>query len=477
MTMSKPQPAPAQSNVGPNNVSDHIRVLFNDGKYAEAAAFCQKILQINLNDYAIWANLGIALRKLNNEDAAVVCLKRAMELQPDSPLLVRRNYAHALRQLGRVDEALLAYTDALRIFPQDVDLNLFYSVALSKFGQNVAALAQINVALKLEPTNTEALSHRADVLLRLGKFSEAWKDYEIRWASDNSVFSKQATQEKTYPSKRWAGEDLSGKTIMIYGEQGYGDTLLCSRYIPLVKARGAARIIFGCAEGLHNLFRTIPGIDVLSSKYHIGEKIDYHVPVMSLPGVLGTTLETIPSPPPLNITATPPAAVVPLLARAQNRLKVGIVWSGSAGYSGNKERAVTFTRFLELAGIPGVQLYSLQKGPQEQELAKAGAQEIVLELGPHLNDFTNTAAVLQQLDLVIMTDSSVAHLAGSINCPIWNLLPTRAYWIYLLNRDDSPWYPSMRLFRQPTPGDWDSVFKTVAAELEKLSLNKQRSLT
>jgi Flp pilus assembly protein TadD len=474
--MSQSQPAPTET-AEPDNVSDHIRVLFNEGKYAEVVALCQKILQINLRDYAIWSNLGIALRKLNREDAALVCLKRAMELQPDSPLLVRRHYAHALRQLGRVDEALLAYTDALRLFPQDVDLNLFYAVALSKFGQNVASLAQSNVVLKLDPANAEAVSHRADVMLRLGKFSDAWKDYETRWASDSSVFSKQATQEKTYPSKRWMGEDLAGKTIMIYGEQGYGDTILCSRYIPLVKARGAARIIFGCADALHNLFRTIPHLDVLSSKYHIGEKIDYHVPVMSLPGVFGTTLETIPPPPPLNIPAGPPAAVVPLLARAQNRLKVGIVWSGSAGYSGNKERAVTFTRFLDLAGVGGVQLYSLQKGPQEQELTQAGAQELVLELGPHLNDFTDTAAVLKQLDLVIMTDSSVAHLSGSIGCPVWNLLPTRAYWIYLLGRQDSPWYPSMRLFRQPTPGDWDSVFKTVAAELEKLSHNKQRSLT
>lgn len=472
MMMPQTQPAP-DSQV---NVSDHINLLFNQGKYGEAAEFCQKLLQITLDDYAIWANLGIALRKLGKEEAAVVCLKRAMALQPVSPLLVRRHFAHALRQLGRAEESLQAYVDALKVFPDDIDLNLFYAVALSKFGENVASLAQVNATLKLDPANGEALWHRADVMLRLGQFTpEAWKDYETRWGGENKDFAAQAEQEKTYPSRRWKGEDLTGKTIMIYGEQGYGDTILCSRYIPLIKQRGAARILFGCAEGLHNLFRTIPGIDVLCSKYHIGEKIDYHVPVMSLPGVFATTLQTIPPPPPFNIPAAPPEAIVPLLARAQNRLKVGIVWSGSAGYHGNKERAVPFTRFLELANVPGIQLYSLQKGPQEQELAKAGAQELVIELGPHLDDFTDTAAVLKQLDLVIMTDSSVAHLAGSIGCPIWNLLPTRAYWIYLLNRDDSPWYPSMRLFRQPAPGGWDSVFKNAATELEKISLNKQRS--
>jgi len=447
-------------------VSDHISALFSQGKHAEAVAFCQKILQTNLNDYAAWGNLGIALRKLNQEAAALVCLTRAIELGPVSPIILR-HHAHCLRQLGRKDEALQAYADALRLFPQDFDLNLFYAVALSKFGKNEESLVQINIALKLDPANTEAIWHRADVTLRLGRFEEAWQDFEVRWKGDKtSAFRAQAEQEKTYPSQRWAGEDLNNKTILIYSEQGFGDTILCSRYIPLVKARGG-RVILGCANGLHNLFRSIPGIDRLVDKYHSGEKIDYHIPVMSLPGLFGTTLETIPPPPPFHIPEAPHAEAAKVLALAQNRFKVGIVWSGSATYSGNRDRAVGFTRFLPLAEIPGVQLYSLQKGPQEKELAEAGAERLVLELGPHLNDFTDTAAVLKQLDLVIMTDSSVAHLAGSIGVPVWNLLPTRAYWIYLLGREDSPWYPSMRLFRQPEPGDWDSVFKKVARELEK----------
>jgi tetratricopeptide (TPR) repeat protein len=461
-----------QAQAAPQTVSDHVGFLFSQGKHAEAVTLCQKFLQTNIDDYATWGNLGIALRKLNQEPAALICLKKAIELGPDS-LVILRHHAHCLRQLGRKEEALQAYANALRLFPQDFDLNLFYAVALSKFGQEEQSLTQINLALKLNPGNTDALWHRADVNLRLGRFSEGWKDFETRWNSDKpGVFSAQAAQEKTYPSQRWAGEDLTGKTIFIYGEQGYGDTILCSRYIPLIKARGAARIIFGCANGLHKLFEGIPGLDRLADKYHIGEKIDYHIPVMTLPGLFGTTFDTIPPAPPLHMPETPPAEAAKLLTLAQDRLKVGIVWSGSPGYSGNKDRAVPFTRFLPLAEIPGVQLFSLQKGPQEKELAAAGAERLVLELGPHLNDFTDTAAVLKQLDLVIMTDSSVAHLAGSIGTPVWNLLPVRAYWIYGLGREDSPWYPSMRLFRQPEPGDWDSVFRKVAAELEKAVIRK-----
>ena len=462
MTLSQAQEAPSAQI----NVSDHIGFLFNQGHHAEAVEFCQKLLQLNIGDYATWGNLGIALRKLNHEAAALICFKKAIELCPDHSVVILRHHAHCLRQLGRKEEALLAYTEALRLFPNDFDLSLFYAVALSKFGKNEESLAQVNAALKLEPANADALWHRVDVTLRAGRFREAWKDYEVRWNGEKSGFSAQAEQEKTYPSQRWKGEDLTGKTILIYGEQGFGDIILFSRYIQLVKERGG-RVIFGCSHLLHNLFRNLPGMDRLVDKYHTGEKIDYHIPLMSLPGLFGTTLETIPPPPPLYIPEAPPAAAPELIALAQDRFKVGIVWSGSATYSGNKDRAVSFSRFLPLAEVPGVQLFSLQKGPQEKELADNGAQRLVIELGPHFNDFTETAAALKQLDLVIMTDSSVAHLAGSIGVPVWNLLPTRAYWIYLLGREDSPWYPSMRLIRQPEPGDWDSVFKKVAVELEK----------
>ena len=162
-----------------------------------------------------------------------------------------------------------------------------------------------------------------------------------------------------------------------------------------------------------------------------------------------------------------PPRVSHLLALGQKRLKVGIIWSGNVAFFNNRKRAVDVTRFLPLAEIPGVQLYSLQKGPRENDLAACGADELILKLGPELNDFSETAAVLKQLDLVIMTDSSVAHLAGSLGVPVWNLLSRSAYWLYLTEREDSPWYPSMHLFRQPKAGDWDSVFNKVKSALEK----------
>ena len=149
------------------------------------------------------------------------------------------------------------------------------------------------------------------------------------------------------------------------------------------------------------------------------------------------------------------------------RFKVGVVWSGSVTFKGNKKRAVGVERFIPLASVPGVQLFSLQKGPCEKELYEAGADALIWDLSADLNDFTDTAAILNALDLVVMTDSSVAHVAGSIGCPVWNLLNYKPYWLYLSYREDCPWYPSMRLIRQTEPGNWDKVFDRVAVELEK----------
>ncbi len=437
--------------------------MFRQDKYAEVVPLYQDLLRSTLDDVLIWANLGIALRLTGRSQTALICLKRALELAPNS-LGILKHYIFCLILTNRKDDMLQAFDKAFRIAPDDFETRSFYGFALREFDMNEEALAQYNIAKLHEP---EHVWCRTDILLRLGRFKEAWKDFEIRWKlGKNYPFWSIAEHEKTYKSQRWTGQDLNGKTILVYEEQGFGDSILCSRYIPLVKARGA-RVIFRCRKDLHRLFRSINGIDLLVENDNHGEKIDYHVPVMSLPGVFNTEVATIPPPSTLFIPEAPPAEAKRLLNLAQNRFKVGIVWVGKPEFAGNYKRSATFAHFLPLAEIPGVQLYSLQRGPAERELADNGAQGLVPELGPHLKDFADTAAVLKELDLVIMTDSSVAHVAGSIGCPVWNLLSNCAFWVYLMGREDCPWYPSMRLFRQPQAGDWDGAFKKVAVELEK----------
>lgn len=438
--------------------------LFYQNKFAEAVPLYQQLLHSVTNDFLIWGNLGIALRHLHHYAAAAACLKRADELMPHSSGILF-HYGYCLTFLDRKAEALEAFARALRLAPEDVNVMIYYAFALRTFGRDEEALALYDKAWKKSPDILDTLWSRTDVYLRLGRWKEAWKDFEARWKlGKGHLYWKQAEREKLYKSKRWTGEDLAGKTLFVYEEQGFGDMMLFSRFLPLLHQRGA-RIIFRCDPALHRLFKDMPGITAFVTTDEPALTADYHVPLMSVPGLLGTEIATLPPPAPFHVPDAPPAEAAALLASGKDRFRVGIVWSGRDSFTGNAKRAVPFSRFLPLMEIPGVQFFSLQKGPREKELAESGLAGVVPALAPHLDNFADTAAVLKSLDLVIMTDSAVAHLAGSIGCPVWNMLPYCAYWVYLLDRADTPWYPSMRLFRQPEPADWDSVFAAVAAEL------------
>ena len=432
--------------------------------FGTAADMYRQLLQVAPDVSAFWRNLSIALRGLNHYAASLACAKRAEVLDPCSETLV--NVSDSLVCLDRLEEALGLLSKALQAEPENIQYRRRYADVLRQCWRFEEALVQIDLACKIEPNDVETNWQRAVTNLTLGRYKDGWKDYEVRLKRGNIKLTP-------YSAPRWAGEDLAGKTILLYEEQGFGDTILAARYIPLVKQRGA-RVIFGCRPVLHKLFSTIPGIDRFVLEGAIGEKLDYHTSLLSLPGLFGTALETIPPIAKLCPAEKPPAVVSQLLERGKDRFKVGIVWSGSPHFKNNHKRAVAFSRFLPLMEIPGTQFYSLQQGPAAAELTAAGAEGFVFDLGPHLKDFAETAAVLQELDLVIMTDSSVVHLAGTLGRPVWNLLAYDAYWLYMAGRSDSPWYPSLRLFRQPKPGDWDSVFREAAAELGKISSKKTR---
>lgn len=448
--------------------------LVQNRDYSGGISLYHQQLQRQPDDVAAWAHLGIALRYMKNFESSAAALARAHELNPASPD-IHSHRGRSLAALYREAEAIAAHAEAVRLAPENSIFHLYYAHALTDFGRYEEALAEYNEACRLKPDYAEARWMRVDTLLALGRLEEAWPDYEVRWnLGEGHSVSRLAGVEKTYASQRWKGDSLAGKTIMVYMEQGFGDTIFASRYLPQVKAQGG-RVIVKCHPGLHSLFKTITGVDRFIGTEEPGEAIHYHVPIMSLPGIFGTAMRTIPAPSSLFAAASLPGEVADLLALGKRRFRVGIVWSGSPSYSANHRRAVSLKRFLPLAEVPGVQLYSLQKEHGEGDIAAAGMQGIIPELGPHMNDFADTATMLRQLDLVIMTDSSVAHLAGSLGVPVWNLLAKRCYWVYHLNREDSPWYPSMRLFRQPKAGDWDSVFERVAVELAVAARKKLTS--
>lgn len=452
------QAASVMQEKAPGNVLfEAALALHKQDRDEEAIQAYKRALLVDANHAPTWRNLGSLIRKAGHNEAALACLKRALELAPGSPETLT-NLGNALTDMDEMDEALAAHAKAVAGLPDNFTMRKNYAVALRKFGKLKEALKELEHVFTLRPDDEKTRWEYAIICLHLGLYKQGWDALEVRW--------KLGLKDRDYKVPRWRGEDLTGKTILIYKEQGFGDTILGSRYIPLVKARGG-RVLFECQKPLQRLFQTVPGIDKMADIGAMDEPFDYHVPMLSLPWIFNTDASNIPPAPPLWVPDAPPPDAQRLLDLGKGRVKVGIVWSGSVTFLDNRKRSVSAENFLPLAEIPGVQLYSLQKGPREQDIADFGAFGPILPLGPHLQDFADTAAVLQQLDLVIMTDSSVAHLCGSLGRPVWNLLNYSPYWLYRMKGDTCAWYPSMRLFRQPKPGDWDGVFKQVKEELEK----------
>lgn len=437
---------------------DQAFMLHRQGKVPEATECYRQLLREKPDEMSAWLNLGTIMRQAENFESALACAHRAMELAPGNPSCMT-NYGNCLVDLDREEEALAMHAEAVRTKPGDVRLHNNYAIALRDFNRFEEAMKQFDIACELAPDNTNIAWDRAITYLHLCDFKKGWEAFEIRWKHKD-------LPERKFNVPRWRGEDLKGKTILVHEEQGFGDTILCTRYLPRVVARGG-RVIFECKKPLHRLFSAIPGIAKIAEPHKCGEEFDYHVPMMSLPGIFETDLSNIPPVAPMFIPDAPPPAAKKLLDLHKDRFRVGIVWSGSPTFARNRKRAVGIERFLPFADIPGVQLYGLQKGHGQKEIAATGADPLIIDLGPHVDDFADTAAAVRELDLVLMTDSSVAHLASSIGKPVWNLLCYFPYWLYLHEREDSPWYPAMRLLRQTKAGEWDSLFKRAHAELEK----------
>lgn len=458
--------SPASTAAEKEQVFRHALTLHGKGRSDDAATLYRAILKIDAAHAPSWLNLGTILRHQGKHWAAAGCASRAVALDPDNAGYLT-NWGNCLSDLDEMEGSLAAHARAVALRPNDALIRNNYAIALREFEKYEEALREFDAALALKPDDPALLWDRAITALHLGDYEGGWDAFEVRWKQKNIRTRPQVAPE-------WRGEDLNGKTILVYEEQGFGDSILCSRFLPMVKARGG-HVVLECKQALHRLFSGIGGIDQMVDQTPAAGSYDYQVPMMSLPGIFKTRLDNIPAPATLTPAPQVPPAAAALLALGRGKLRVGIVWSGSTTFGRNRKRAVALDRFLPLASIPGVQLYSLQKGPCEKELLESGADGLILPLGPHVNDFADTAAVLQELDLVIMTDSSVAHLAASAGRPVWNLLCFFPYWLYLHAREDSPWYPTMRLMRQETPGGWDALFARVQRELASLAAAYARS--
>ncbi len=434
-----------------------IDAAINAERNDEAKALAEALVKAHPQNGAAWNALGVVLRILGQPSAAVAAYTRSLEYAPDEAGVLS-NLGNAWRDLQMFERALACHRAALERAPQSAKYWENFGVALRDDCRYSEALAAYDKAVALDPQSPRTRLDRSQILLMLGRYGEGWPEFEWRW---------QTPELKPPPlaKPRWDGSVQPDATLLLWPEQGFGDTILCARFVAQARER-VGRIVLVCQPELLRLLTGIPGVDLVIPYGNI-PSYDVHAPLMSLPRFFAPSPQDIPPPARLTVPSSSRSKLASIIA-ASDGLKVGVVWSGSVTFKGNKLRATTLDRFLRLAAVPGIRLFSLQKGPRAGEVSSSGAAAVMTDLAPHLEDFADTAAAIERLDLVVMTDSSVAHLAGSLGRPIWNLLPRMPYWLYGPEADSTAWYPSMRLFRQGTDGDWEAVFTDVEAALRDL---------
>jgi tetratricopeptide (TPR) repeat protein len=405
-------------------------------------------------------NLAVLLKAAKRLPAAVACLKRAVNFAPQAAAL-HSNLGNMLWMALEFDEAMASFQRALALDPHRYET--FHNQGLLHFslGNFPAAVESYDRALALKPDARLIRWDRALALLAGGDLARGFAAYDERFdLSDPSLgFDRKLQNVRAIPLELWNGEDVAGRTVFVYAEQGLGDTLQFARFLPQLADRGA-RIIFDCQAELMRLMAAFPGVAELRAEGTRLPEADFHLPLLSLPHRLGLTLQTIPAKIPYLVP--PPATAGPVLPRpAGTRLAVGICWAGRPQHTNDHNRSVPLAHFLELCDLPGLALYSLQKGARASELTEQCAKALVHDLSPLIQDFADTARFVMQLDLVITADTAVAHLAGALGRPTLVLLPFTPDWRWLGRREDTPWYPSLRLVRQQTPRDWKGVMRRV----------------
>jgi len=375
----------------------------------------------------LFSNLGACLREIGELDAARAAFRRALCLKPRESE-VWRNLANLVRTEERMEDADRLYRRALAIAPADGGLHW----------------------------------NRAMVLLKAGHLREGFREFEWRWHGER--FSPRM---RAFDVPSWDGSRFDGRTLYVHAEQGFGDALQFARFLPRVAAlKGAAgRLVFECHPELVSLLDRISGVDAIQRRGDAPPRIDVHAPLLSLPALLGlSTLEDLAvetpylSPPPGADPATPEIA--------PDRVNVGFVFAGNPNYPGDRDRSTRLADWRAVFAVGGVRLFCLQKGARETEVADAPAG--IVRLNERLSSFAETATVMSRLDLVITTCTAAAHLAGALGVPVWIALARNADWRWMLDRDDSPWYPTARLYRQAEAGDWTSVFTAIARDLATL---------
>lgn len=445
--------------------ADFAQIHFNRGislhalkRFNEALVAYDRALAIEPHSAYVQNSRGNTLRKLDRNTDALAAYDAAINLQPDFAD-AHSNRGNALRSLRRHEEALASYDRALALKPDFAGAWYNRGFTLQELKRHQEALACYDKAIAFDPDYADAWWNKAFITLLTGDFNAGWPLYEWRWKLKDYLAPR-----RNFSQPVWRGDfDLNGKTILIHAEQGLGDTIHFCRYIKQLVERGA-KVVFEVQPPLKALMTSLAGVAQIITQGEALPAFDCYSPLLSLPLAFKTDFKNLPADIPYFYAQKDAVARWSAILGERRAPRVGITWAGSHGHKNDRNRSMQLLDFLPLAHS-GVELISLQKQiPMAEEIILAATPSIK-NIGTKLGDFSDTAAVIASLDIVIAVDTAIAHLAGALGKPVWLLLPYAPEWRWLLDRDDSPWYPSARLFRQPQMGDWQSVIDTVGREL------------
>jgi hypothetical protein len=432
------------------------------GRIDEAAGICRRIVASHPANAEGWFLLGAIEDELGNWEQSTLCTRQALRLRPGHAE-AEYNLGISLYKQGKHSEAIECFREAVRLRPHFAEAHYSLGYALDERGNWREAVDCYRRAIDLKPDYSDAHWNLSLLLLLSGDFVRGFAEYEWRTRIDQ-------TQPREFRQPKWRGEPLEAKTILLHAEQGFGDTLQFIRYATLVKDL-VGNVIVECQKPLIRLLSNCLAIDRVVAAGEAMPEFDVHAPLLSLPGIVGTTLESIPGKGPYLFADE---ALVVQWREALTGVagfRIGINWRGRADKSESRKRDVPLALMASLAAIPGVQLISVQRGPGQEDLKGAGARLPVIDLGEFDTEhgsFMDTAAIMKNVDLMISSDTAVPHLAGALGIPVWVALPFVPDWRWLLDRSDSPWYPTMRLFRQKKAGDWAGVFREIETALRQL---------
>ncbi|MDG2269364.1 MAG: tetratricopeptide repeat-containing glycosyltransferase family protein [Alphaproteobacteria bacterium] len=472
-TSPAPKRANAQSRLKQVEAAfQHATALHREGKLDKAIAGYRQVVQVAPSYARAYNNLGVALRAKSQYAAAVVAYERSLANVPhDAGAL--SNMGNALRALGRFEEAEAAHRAALEAKPGYAEARYNLSLVLKDLGRFAESLDYLNETVRAKPDYAEAHWDRALAWLQAGDLERGFAEYEWRWRLGNNP-------PRDFTQPIWDGEPIDGQTLLVHCEQGMGDSIQFVRYLALLNERCGdnGKVVLECQAPLTRLFARLDGLNQVVTRGEPLPDFDFHVPLLTLPRIFGTSLNTIPGPSPyLHPYDDDKTRFAPALVAPPGWLKVGLCWAGKSTQRNDRNRSCGLAPMLGSIGVPGAVFYGLQVGPRVADLDQTGARGLIRDISPQLKDFADTAAVVSQLDLVVSVDTSVAHLAGALDKPTWIALTFTGDWRYLDRQETTPWYPSARIFQQDTYGDWRGVFARIKRALLEEINRRTRSGT